>query len=267
MGDNGYFMGERQLAGKWLLYDESVRVPLIIHDGRLQAQRRDTRFALNVDVPPTILDYAHVAPPDHWQGKSLVPHKTVGAAPWKRDTVLLEHLWAFEAIPPSEGLRTTDWKYFRYVENKKTEELYDLSKDPHETNNLAKDPRQSVRLQKFRQSLTRMTQAYSDQQSLPPYQLRIGTGKEGSPSPIFYFDIPQGKTALGYRFLVADNIEDIRNNLGTLYDSGKIEKPSQGKVTSAISNLVPGTTYYWKIRFWDALNRKSRYSEISSFTW
>ena len=30
MGDNGYFLGERQLAGKWLMYDNSLRVPLII---------------------------------------------------------------------------------------------------------------------------------------------------------------------------------------------------------------------------------------------
>ncbi len=34
MGDNGYFLGERQLAGKWLMYDNSVRVPLIVYDPR-----------------------------------------------------------------------------------------------------------------------------------------------------------------------------------------------------------------------------------------
>ena len=35
MGDNGYFLGERQLAGKWLLYDNSIRVPLFIYDPRV----------------------------------------------------------------------------------------------------------------------------------------------------------------------------------------------------------------------------------------
>ncbi|MDG1491398.1 MAG: sulfatase-like hydrolase/transferase, partial [Planctomycetota bacterium] len=34
MGDNGYFLGERGLAGKWLIYEESIRVPLIVMDPR-----------------------------------------------------------------------------------------------------------------------------------------------------------------------------------------------------------------------------------------
>ena len=34
LGDNGLFLGERQLAGKWLMYEQSIRVPLIIYDPR-----------------------------------------------------------------------------------------------------------------------------------------------------------------------------------------------------------------------------------------
>ncbi|MEX0359638.1 MAG: sulfatase-like hydrolase/transferase, partial [Allomuricauda sp.] len=58
MGDNGYFLGERQLAGKWLLYDNSVRVPLIIYDPREKKQGNSDALALNIDVPATILDLA-----------------------------------------------------------------------------------------------------------------------------------------------------------------------------------------------------------------
>jgi membrane-anchored protein YejM (alkaline phosphatase superfamily) len=32
MGDNGYYMGERGFAGKWSHYEQSLRVPLVIHD-------------------------------------------------------------------------------------------------------------------------------------------------------------------------------------------------------------------------------------------
>lgn len=39
MGDNGYFLGERQLADKWLMYDNSLRVPLIIYDPRVLVMR------------------------------------------------------------------------------------------------------------------------------------------------------------------------------------------------------------------------------------
>ncbi|HWR99011.1 MAG TPA: sulfatase-like hydrolase/transferase, partial [Prolixibacteraceae bacterium] len=36
MGDNGYFLGERQIADKWMMYDLSVKVPLIIYDPRVK---------------------------------------------------------------------------------------------------------------------------------------------------------------------------------------------------------------------------------------
>ena len=35
--DNGYYMGNRGLAGKWSHFEESLRVPLIIYDPRVQA--------------------------------------------------------------------------------------------------------------------------------------------------------------------------------------------------------------------------------------
>ena len=73
MGDNGYFLGERQLAGKWLMYDNSLRVPLIIYDPRVNEHRDVDDMALNIDVTATILDLAGVKIPDAYHGKSLVP--------------------------------------------------------------------------------------------------------------------------------------------------------------------------------------------------
>ena len=59
MGDNGYFLGERQFAGKWLMYDNSVRVPLIVYDPSAKRHLDSEELALNIDVPSTILDLAH----------------------------------------------------------------------------------------------------------------------------------------------------------------------------------------------------------------
>ena len=53
MGDNGFFLGERQISGKWLMYDNSIRVPLIVYDPRVKQHTEITDMALNIDVPAT----------------------------------------------------------------------------------------------------------------------------------------------------------------------------------------------------------------------
>lgn len=140
MGDNGYFTGDRQLADKWLMYDCSVRIPLIIYDPRIKEHYDVTDIALNIDIPKTILRLAQADIPDMYQGNDLTPCLKTGKDPKKRETVLLEHLWKKKEIPASEGVRTDKWKYFRYLYIDAPEELYDLENDPLETKNLAGNP-------------------------------------------------------------------------------------------------------------------------------
>lgn len=148
MGDNGYFLGERQLAGKWLMYEPSLRVPLMVFDPRKEGGKRNSNFALNIDVPATILDLAGIKVPKPWQGVSLSSSDLA-----KRKEFVTEHLWQTPIIPPSEAMRTDRWKYFRYVNDPSWEELYDLSVDPLEKNNLAKDPAYQSQLIAIRKKL------------------------------------------------------------------------------------------------------------------
>jgi arylsulfatase A-like enzyme len=140
MGDNGYFLGERQIAGKWLMYDNSIRVPLIIFDPRVNKHFDVYDMVANVDLASTILDFAGIDPQLETQGNSLVPYVKTGKSPSKREELLIEHLWEFEPIPPSEGIRTKKWKFIRYRNIEAKEELYDLKSDPEELNNLANHP-------------------------------------------------------------------------------------------------------------------------------
>jgi len=160
MGDNGYFLGERQLAGKWLMYDRSLRVPLIIYDPRSKEHRDVSDMALNIDVTATIVDLAGIEVPAGYHGKSLVPIVTGDTDTLARDTVLIEHLWDFENIPPSEGVRTDEWKYLRYVNDPMIEELYDLRNDPEETKNLAADATHQKTLNSLRSSLGELAGRY-----------------------------------------------------------------------------------------------------------
>ncbi len=135
-GDNGYFLGERGLAGKWLMYDNSLRVPLIIYDPRSDRPAVVENLALNIDIAPTILDYAGIPIPKIMQGNSLLPLTAGGSVEWRQEFVC-EHLYELPYIPKSEGIRGKRWKYFRYLDHPGTEELYDLENDPMEINNLA----------------------------------------------------------------------------------------------------------------------------------
>jgi alpha-L-rhamnosidase len=167
MGDNGYFLGERQLAGKWLMYDRSIRVPLMIYDPRVKEHRDVSDMALNIDVTATILDLAGIEIPAGYHGKSLVPIVTGDAETLSRDTVLIEHLWDFENIPPSEGVRTDEWKYLRYVNDSSIEELYNLRMDPDETNNLAEHPDHQQTLMEHRASFESLAAQYEREPTQP----------------------------------------------------------------------------------------------------
>ena len=272
MGDNGYFLGERQLAGKWLMYDNSVRVPLIIFDPRNKRHVDSDQFALNIDVPATILDLAGAKQPALYQGKSLLPIVDGQTNNLGRDTVLIEHIWDFEMIPPSEGVRTKDWKYFRYIDDQCAEELYHLKEDPHEISNLAKDPQHRTTLLALRSKCDRLIAEYSDDYSAAPTELSIEYIREPAtvvlrdPKPEFGWVVPMGSAfQAAYQILVASSKANIDANNGDVWDSKKVVDNRNFDLEYAGPELDPKKTYFWKVRIWDDLNRLSQYSAPQQF--
>ena len=273
MGDNGYFLGERQLAGKWLMYEPSLRVPLIVYDPREQGGRQIDDMALNIDVPATLLDLAGIERPANWHGKSLLPLVTGQQNKLGRDTVLIEHLWEFVNIPPSEGLRTAEWKYFRYVNDHAAEELYHLATDPRETNNLAKQPEHAQVLRVFRNKLEAMTQQYADPYSGLPSGLMVEYIRDprytriASLRPRFSWIVPQEAVAQqAFQVLVASSRELLDQNTGDVWNSGQVRGSQSANVELGAASLKPDTRYWGKVRIWDQHNRLSEYAEAQVFT-
>ena len=150
IGDNGFFLGEHGLAGKWYGYEESIRVPLVVYDPRLPAAcrgRTPAQIALNIDVAPTILSLAGVEVPSAMQGADLSP-AMCGRRGLARSDFFYEHLFAHRPagggpnlIPQTEGVVSLRYKYLRYIEQDPAyEQLFDLRIDPHESRNLAGEP-------------------------------------------------------------------------------------------------------------------------------
>ena len=140
-GDNGYFQADRGLADKWYPYEESIRVPLIVFDPRLDAARRGAtrgELALNVDVAPTLLAAAGLTASPSMQGTNLAPLYLNAAAPAWRDAFLYEHPTVLgpDRIPSSRAVVTRRWKYTEWPEHDHRQ-LFDLESDPGELRNLA----------------------------------------------------------------------------------------------------------------------------------
>lgn len=148
MSDNGFALGEHGLEGKWFGFEESIRVPLIIHDPRKQGKKgiTDQRIALNIDIAPTILQLAGIKAPAMMQGVDLLSKKSP-----KRQEFFYEHTFlGSPRLPKIEGVVKKDIKYMNFIEHN-YEQLYDLKKDPLEKQNLAMDSRYLRQLKQLRQ--------------------------------------------------------------------------------------------------------------------
>jgi len=165
-GDNGFFHGDRGLADKWYPYEESIRVPLIVHDPRLpKARRGETNddFVLNVDLAPTLLAATGVASPPRMQGRDFAPlYQKKGAEPtpaW-REAFFYEHATLNNKwfIPASQAVVSGTLKYSWWPEFEH-EELYDLRSDPLEQKNLAGDPSRAAELEAQRKLLDQLRNA------------------------------------------------------------------------------------------------------------
>ncbi len=139
--DNGFFLGEHGLFDKRLMYEPSIRVPLLVrHPGRIPAGTVDGKdMVLNIDIAPTILELAGIPILPAMQGRSFVPLLEGKSEPW-RDAFLYEYYEfpdADHCVRKNRGVRTARWKLIQFWEQPQEWELYDLQNDPDEIHNLA----------------------------------------------------------------------------------------------------------------------------------
>jgi arylsulfatase A-like enzyme len=139
--DNGLLLGAHRLyLGKDAVYENSVRVPLIVRGPGVPAGRMLDYFALNIDLAPTLVEMARAQPPgDFMDGRSLYPllgDNPLPASSWRSD-FLVEH-WTDtnEGLPTWAGIRARDRVYVEY-ERTNEREYYDLGRDPHQLQNQA----------------------------------------------------------------------------------------------------------------------------------
>jgi arylsulfatase A-like enzyme len=140
--DHGFFLGEHRFYDKRLMYEPSIRIPLMIrYPPRIAAGTGSTRMALNLDLAPTLLDLIGAPVPGHFQGRSLMALLSRPDIPWRSDWLYEYYEYpGNEDVRPCRGVRTERHKYIHYFTAPEEFELYDLGSDPDEMHNLYGDP-------------------------------------------------------------------------------------------------------------------------------
>ncbi|MBP9205869.1 MAG: sulfatase-like hydrolase/transferase [Kofleriaceae bacterium] len=140
VADHGEAFGDHTFAGQKMffhgqtLYEELIRVPLLIHVPGVAPGRFDG-VVQTVDVSPTIVDVLGLPRPPSWTGRSLVPAllgRELAPAPAYAE-LLPSPSWDHKARAMISAAGA--WKLFYRISDRRYE-LYDLAADPTEQKDL-----------------------------------------------------------------------------------------------------------------------------------
>jgi len=147
--DHGDMGGAHRLQQKHLLYDEAVRVPLVVAGPGVEHGVDDRLVSTGLDLLPTLCDYADAEVPADLRGRSLRPIASgEGADEW-RDYVVTQSTHELTA----RMVRTPRYKYTVYEQGRPREQLFDVEADRGEMVNLAVDADHEDVLQDHRELL------------------------------------------------------------------------------------------------------------------
>lgn len=161
--DNGYYLREHELGDKRSAYEESMRIPLLLRYPKLNHShgKKIDAMVLNIDLAPTLLDFAGVPIPSTMQGKSWRPllEGKVSDANFRPD-FFFEYFWERTyATPTINALRTGDSKLVEYPGHDNWTEMFDLTSDRYEIHNLASDPAHQAQRKQMETELQEQKQA------------------------------------------------------------------------------------------------------------
>lgn len=172
--DNGYLLGEHGAVDKRAMWEESIRVPMLVrYPPRIPAGRVVDEMVLHIDLAPSILDVCGAKPLQNIHGRSWAGLLSGKGGPW-RTSFLYEYDYEkeFPYTPNVRGLRTKEWKYIRYPHgdggpDRWKAELYNLKDDPLETRNRIDDPSAAATLKDLQREHERLRLETGDPGAMP----------------------------------------------------------------------------------------------------
>ena len=181
--DQGFFLGDHGWFDKRFMYEESLRMPLLVSwPGRIKPGALDSNMVLNVDFAPTLLELAGLPVPADMQGRSLAPLLRGERPPGWRTSMYYRyyHYPQDHRVQPHLGVRSERYKLIHF--NKIDEwELYDLAKDPRELKNVYADTAYAGTVAEMKVELARLRQELDDRDQFADV---LGDGEKLKPVPL-----------------------------------------------------------------------------------
>lgn len=167
MGDQGFFLGEHGLYDKRWMYEEAIRMPcLISYPNGIKKSEAIEQIALNIDIAPTLLDFAEVEIPSDMQGvsmRAMLEGDEEAKANWRKSAYYQYFEYPkWHSVQPHYGVRTERYKLMHFYYNIDCWELYDLEKDPKEINNLYGNPDYASITEELKEEIIRLQKHYGD---------------------------------------------------------------------------------------------------------
>ncbi len=245
--DQGFFLGDHGWFDKRFMYEESLRMPLIVRYPRMAKQGSVCKAMVqNADFAPTFLSLAGAAVPADVQGRSLLPLLS-GRTPADWRKAVYYHYYEYPAVHSVRrhyGVRTERYTLIHYYHQMDEWELFDLEKDPHELVSVYDDPAYGDVVKELKAELSRLRTELGDTDDdsgiahHPDFDMAYDVQIEKVDNGYILTGNPHGyalkKTAAPFRRrarfhgqLAGARAQGLRNGLfcfGATSDAGNLEK-------------------------------------------
>nr|WP_236636871.1 sulfatase [Sinomicrobium sp. N-1-3-6] len=138
--DQGFYLGEHGWFDKRFMYEESLRMPLLVqYPGHIRKNTEIKALTQNLDFAPTLLEYAGIPVPEDFQGKSMRALLEGEADQENFRNAVYYHYYGypdFHMVKKHYGVRTDRYKLMHFYDDIDRWEMYDLEKDPGENHNI-----------------------------------------------------------------------------------------------------------------------------------
>jgi len=240
--DNGFFLGDHGWFDKRFMYEESLRIPLLVRYPReIPGGSVRDEMVLNLDFAETLLDYAETEIPSDMQGRSLRPLlRGEEATDWRQSVYY--HYYEYpgpHTVRPQYGVRTQRYKLIHYYTIDEWE-LFDLDQDPHEMHNIYDEPDYQMVVNQLKNELQDLRSFYNEPEAAIATGLSEST-PEGFALSQNYPNPFNGETQIDFRIPESTEVRvEIFNPLG-----------------QKVTELVNGTLNAGRHSFiWDAANQR-----------